>query len=256
MFDRFAVPPPSRSRRRAAFLGASIAVHAAAAFTLAIAGTWPIERLSLPERQVVFVVQPSWPSPPPDEAPAPMRRSDPPRASRAPGQPTQPARRRASVSTESSDETVVEVLFPGPGGAVGPSDADGEPGGTGTGTGIPGPAMLMPDFEPPPAPPVRREVSARLLEGSRIAGNAHIPPPPAVQARMVRAGERSLRADVRLCLTSTGSVASADVIRSSGYEEYDSTLLREMQGWRYGAYRVGETPVAVCTTVTFLYRVQ
>ena len=49
---------------------------------------------------------------------------------------------------------------------------------------------------------------------------------------MIRDGVTSVRAVVKLCIATTGSVTQAKVLVSTGYDAYDQMLLDAVRDWR------------------------
>ncbi len=102
-----------------------------------------------------------------------------------------------------------------------------------------------------------RVVVARMIEGSRIEGNPQISPPDTVKQAIARAGADSVKGMVKMCLDREGRVRSLNLLRSTGYAEYDQRLVAGMRGWRYHPYRLDSgAAVPVCTVITFIYRAQ
>ena len=99
-----------------------------------------------------------------------------------------------------------------------------------------------------------RIVPATVLEARRIAGKKQIFPSAHTRHAMANHRQKELVAVVRMCLSSSGQVTQLQVIKSSGYEDYDQRLLAKMRLWRYSPHRINRRPVSVCTAVTFVYR--
>jgi TonB family protein len=96
-------------------------------------------------------------------------------------------------------------------------------------------------------------LSPSVAAGLRQAGEARIPAPPAVRARMARDGTRRLLGSLKLCLDSRGRVAAVTVLRSTGHAEYDEALRDGMRRWRYSPYTVDGRATPACTVVTVVY---
>ena len=104
---------------------------------------------------------------------------------------------------------------------------------------------------PPPAPP--SNVPPTLLEGYRIAGTKLIPPDDATKTNITRSGVSKIVGSFKLCVDVTGTVSSVNLLKSTGFSDYDAKLQREMRTWRYRPYEIDGKPVPVCTAVTFIY---
>lgn len=94
------------------------------------------------------------------------------------------------------------------------------------------------------------------IEAHRIAGDPQIAPPDSVRTQMARAQKAQVRGVVQMCLGKDGRVTSARVAIPTGYPEYDARLIDRMQSWRYEPHQVNGVAVPVCSTVTFVYRMQ
>ncbi|WP_428267738.1 TonB family protein [Haliangium sp.] len=248
MFERYVgSKSASRGRHRSLLMGASITVHAAVAVGMLVHGFWQIERLAMPSHELRVAVQPALAPPPPPSAPS-VKRQVPPSSVRVrPRDTTQP------VTAEVDDQDV--IVSDDVGSSIGvPS---GQPGGV-PHIGIEtGPSLLpVVEITPPPALPARTEprvVKPTVVEGQRVAGNARIAPDQEVKLQMARDGRERIQAVVKMCLDRSGEVSSTQIVRSSGFADYDAKLRREMRSWVYRPYLAGGEPVPVCTTVTFIY---
>lgn len=63
----------------------------------------------------------------------------------------------------------------------------------------------------------------------------------------------TVRAQVKLCVAPTGSVADVDLVASSGMPEYDDAVVDAAAGWQYAAYPA-PAGTRVCQDVTVAYR--
>ncbi|TMQ14562.1 MAG: TonB family protein [Deltaproteobacteria bacterium] len=108
------------------------------------------------------------------------------------------------------------------------------------------------EAKPPPEP---RNVVPSVLQGLRISGETQLHPSTVTQNQMLRDNASRVQAIIQLCLDTGGRVASARVRRSTGYDEYDRTLLAAVGQWLYRPYMMGATPVPACSTVTFIYAI-
>jgi hypothetical protein len=107
---------------------------------------------------------------------------------------------------------------------------------------------------PPPAPPAN--VSPRVLDGNRIAGEKNIVPDPGTRDEIVASGMAKAVGSYKLCITSEGRIASVSQLKSTGFPAYDAKIMSTIRGeWRYRPFLVNGKPANVCTAVTFIYSV-
>jgi TonB family protein len=105
----------------------------------------------------------------------------------------------------------------------------------------------------PAPPPATATVIPSVLQGLRISGETQVHPSTVTQNQMIHDNATRVEGIVKLCLDTGGSVASARMLRPTGYGAYDQTLLAAVRDWRYRPYTVNSTPVPACSTVTFIY---
>ncbi len=127
-------------------------------------------------------------------------------------------------------------------------DVDGEVGGV-VGGVVGGP----PPPPPPPPGPTPQVIPPTLLEGSRISGNKNIVPDAATKAAITRSGKDKLVGSYKLCVSEQGTVTAVVMLKSTGFADYDTKIVREMNQWAYKPYVVNGKAVPVCTAVTFIY---
>jgi TonB family protein len=91
---------------------------------------------------------------------------------------------------------------------------------------------------------------------NRISGKTQLDPRADTRNQMVLDGVTSVRAIVKLCIATTGSVTQAKMVISTGYAAYDQMLLGSIRDWRYQPYTHNGTPKPACTVVNFIYAVK
>lgn len=257
MFENFTKSRPGRRGLRLLAIG-SAAIHLLAGALLVILGLWEIEEVGRPHRGLAMAT-----SMPAASAPAGEPKSTPERIKpkqRIVKEPRQPDPNKASEDLPSETDT---ASHSGSGQGDGPEDATGSgPGGPGLGLGIelcidpsrceqaalPVPTIAEPEKTPTLMPPTV------LSQLRRTAGDPQVQPPSSTKNAMSRTGEQRIVAVVRMCLDTSGKVSAHNIVKSSGHGEYDARLLTAIRKWRYEPYRVGETPVAICTHLTFIYQ--
>jgi hypothetical protein len=113
---------------------------------------------------------------------------------------------------------------------------------------------------PPPSrgnrPPIVFAEGAlrKFTEGKRIRGNRAITPDMPTKIAIRDARIRQVIGSFRICLDELGHVESVLPTRSTGFADYDRTLIAGMASWVYSPYLVDDQPVPVCTGVTFIYK--
>ncbi|HEY0481676.1 MAG TPA: DUF4215 domain-containing protein [Kofleriaceae bacterium] len=99
-------------------------------------------------------------------------------------------------------------------------------------------------------------IDPSALKPQRISGNDDVQPSKATRAAMIRNGVGSVKGVVRLCVDTTGLVTESALTERTGYTDYDSKLLENVHGWHYRPFLLNGSPVAVCSTVEFIYSPQ
>jgi protein TonB len=114
----------------------------------------------------------------------------------------------------------------------------------------PTPPTRQVEQEPEPAPPV---VPEAMLKGHLINGDTQIQASRSDRIKIARLPDRRVVGVVKLCISDAGAVTSSQLLKSTGFADYDRRLVRGVRRWRYKPYRVGGKPAAVCTSVRFVY---
>jgi len=133
------------------------------------------------------------------------------------------------------------------------SDLEGIEGGVEGGVvgGVVGGIISAPPPPPPPPPP--QAVPPGLLEGNRISGDKNITPDDPTKTQIARSGKDKLVGSYKLCVDPQGAVTGVTMLKSTGFVDYDSKIMREMSQWAYRPYLVNGKAAPVCTAVTFIY---
>ena len=107
-------------------------------------------------------------------------------------------------------------------------------------------------------PRCQKEVEpVALVSGDdRTSGKTKIRPSRETKNLMIRDNVGSVTGIVRLCIGTTGSVTEVQMLRKTGYDDYDSSLLAAVRTWRYRPYQLRGHAVPVCSTVRFNYDLQ
>jgi TonB family protein len=59
--------------------------------------------------------------------------------------------------------------------------------------------------------------------------------------------------DVRYCVSAAGKVVSAELARTSTYEQFDQAVMRDIVGWQFAA-QPGPGSLRTCQDATIIYR--
>jgi TonB family protein len=251
----------------------SVVAHAAVGVGLVASGLWRIERLEA-GRVPVDLVRPMAPPEPAPGGPVAAETLDFKRKEivKTPRQPVPKTDKPPEVGRDDQGETELPGDGPGdataqgtcrencgetPAPALAPVCGDRsvdiseqcDDGNTASGDGCSSTCRI----EPRPVPGF---IAPKVLQGLRISGETQVHPSTSTQHQMMRNDHREVTGVVRLCLATSGSVASASMQRSTTYPDYDETILTAVRRWRYQPYTVNGTPVPACSTVTFLYSIR
>jgi TonB family protein len=118
-----------------------------------------------------------------------------------------------------------------------------------------GPAVLPmePIVVAPVVVPEVKIVPPSVVAGLRLSGETQIAPSDVVSTAIARDGHDKVVSTFKMCLSADGAVSSVTRIKSSGYPEYDSSIMQTMRTWKYRPYKIGDSSVGVCSVVTFAY---
>jgi hypothetical protein len=147
----------------------------------------------------------------------------------------------------------------GKGSGTGPGSGSGDPLSTGTCTEncgtIPTPPIPPVPPDPPPHKDEVRNVTAETLKALFQSGEREIHPPDTVVTQMQRDGKSETLGIFKLCLDAAGAPSSVAMLRSTGYDAYDSRLAAGMWQWRYRPFQVNGRGVPVCSAIHFKFRI-
>lgn len=247
-----------KSKYRHLLAGGSVIIHLIAGCAFLVLSLWEIDELRRPSRGIAMGNPLAMPAPQGGSAKAEPKRLDRPEPKVKKVKDRQPSDtkpEKASTAEKSGDDSGGNGIGIG----TGPGEGEG-PAGPGTGLGIGLDICLDPDLCAPPPVPVAAEVetpehvpAAVLGTLRRTAGEAQIQPPSATKNAMSRTGKDSIKAILLMCLDKSGAVTRKQIVRSSGYADYDAKLRSGVARWRYEPYRANGKPAAICTQLTFVY---
>ncbi|HEY4178612.1 MAG TPA: energy transducer TonB [Kofleriaceae bacterium] len=241
----------------------SVGIHVGIAIGLFVSGVWHIERLEGGKAHLALGVMIPGEGPSgggdPGEKP-----KDPPK--KLPPKKTVPKDELRNVDklpkpedpkpADSTSDTPGDGT--GSGSGEGPGTGEGPPGtNIGGGSGapcLPGDPCNAPP-QPQTAPPVVKTalVPPNVLAGLRISGETQIMPSDPVKTEMMRDGRDNTVGSFKVCIDTSGRVASTAIVGSTKYASYDATITERVRDWRYKPYSVDGIPVPACSVVTFRY---
>jgi TonB family protein len=249
----------------------SVSAHVCILAGVFVSGIWRLERLDPGKREFKIGIQP-----PPPPAPSGGKAPDAPVIAAK----TKPIAHGPHQPVIRPEITKVVEPETGRGDVVGPGNGPGGPDAVGTCTENCG--------DGPPAPPpvpvcgnsvvetgeqcddgnasARCTSSCRIivkpigiapttLQALRISGETQLHPSAVTQNQMAREDRRRVEGTVNLCVGASGDVTSTTLRASTGYPDYDRSLLAAVRDWRYRPYTVNGTAVPVCSVVKFIYTI-
>jgi hypothetical protein len=89
--------------------------------------------------------------------------------------------------------------------------------------------------------------------GSLLAGSKMIAPRDSDKTRIHQLGITRVIGAVHYCVDETGHVNHVSLIRSTGIRDYDRRIVDGVRSWAYQPYLDEGKPVAVCSSVRFIY---
>ncbi|MGN6108290.1 MAG: TonB family protein [Kofleriaceae bacterium] len=246
---------------RKVLIGVSVLGHLALGAGVLVSGAWKLERLDSDFRGLTTLAVLSPPAPSGGPADRPAQQLVPKqRAKKLVKETVQP--RVPPPEPVAAAATMPSEPGNGGGDGTGPGNGAGDPESTGTctdgpcdETAAPEPPKPEPPVEPPQPPPPPY-VPPTVLSGLRISGDPQVHPPDSTKTQMLREGRPQVKGMVKVCLSDRGDVASATIVASTKFAEYDQRLLSAIRTWRYRPYMVNQSPIPACGMVTFVYSIR
>jgi hypothetical protein len=100
-------------------------------------------------------------------------------------------------------------------------------------------------------PPIA--VAAATLDALRLKGNRNILPDEATRLAIARAGVTRVAGLYKLCIDTSGAVASIKQVQSTKFAAYDRTIEQAILGWTYRPYLSDGKATPACSSVSFAY---
>jgi len=95
---------------------------------------------------------------------------------------------------------------------------------------------------------------APAIEFRRAAGDRLLTPDDETKVAMTKAGGGVTDAGMFLtCIRNDGTVASIQMIHSTGLPTYDQSIMRSVRAWRFEPFVADDKPVSVCAYLGYLY---
>jgi periplasmic protein TonB len=226
-------------------VGAGVAIHIALFVGMWVKTTWDIKKLEVPDNEIELALAP----PPPPVAAAPAG------AKKPQNQEIKQKKIKVKdivqpVKIEKIEQAAVEEA------PTDPDALEGDGNGEGVANGAAEGPVLAAAPPPPPPPPPPQVVAPTTLEQMRIAGERLIVPDDVTKTEISRAGKNKLVTTYKICINVSGDVSQVNMLKSSGFPQYDSKISREMKNWKYRPFTVDGQAKPVCTSVTFIYQQQ
>ena len=144
----------------------------------------------------------------------------------------------------------------GKGNGKAPGDQDGVPDGV-TCTVEPCGGIVPPPEPPkPPDPPKVVMVPPAVMQALRISGDTQIHPSRVVQNQILADGKAKIIGTIKVCIQPSGAIASATLLGTTKYPEYDQQLLEAARRWHYRPFTVDNVAVGACSAVSFVYSIK
>lgn len=104
-------------------------------------------------------------------------------------------------------------------------------------------------------PPQHQDIAPATLEQLRIAGERSIPPDQATRRKIIADHKSGATTTFVLCIDEHGNPSSTELLKSSGYAEWDDKVRAAMlDAWRFRPYEHDGKAVRACAAITQLYK--
>jgi hypothetical protein len=108
--------------------------------------------------------------------------------------------------------------------------------------------------EAPQPPPGAVTITSATLEQLRKTGSRDIAPNPATIEWMVLDGVKLVSVDLKLCISTPGLVAYAEIVKPSDYPSYAERIRLEAVDWTFRPFKQNAIAVPACSIVTINYQ--
>ncbi|HEY4057298.1 MAG TPA: energy transducer TonB [Kofleriaceae bacterium] len=243
----------------------SVGIHVGIAIGLFVSGVWHIERLEAGKAHLALGVMIPGEGPEgggePGHKPADPPKVKPDKPKTPVKTPVQPPEHVQKPDDPKPEVASADTTGDGEGSGTGEGSGKGEgPPGDGSGGGgsgapcLPGEACSKPAAATTTTTVVKTAlVPPNVLSGLRTSGETQIMPSDPVKTEMMHDGRDSTVGSFKVCIDTSGRVASVAIVGSTKYGAYDSLIVGKIRDWRYKPYSVDTIPVPACSVVTFRY---
>jgi TonB family protein len=243
----------SSNKLRTGVILGSIVVHVGIGVGMFASGVWNIERLDGNVRAPsIAVVLP----PMPEASGGPIKLPDvkvTEKERKIITEVTQPEEKKPDMPAKPQAQTQI-----GDGSGEGSGSGSGSAGDTGTckvDCGV-GSGSAEPKKKEPPPEPDEQLVPPNVLTMNWMTGTKQIHPSDVTKTQMMREGNQKTVGVVKVCISETGRVRTADLMKSTKYPTYDAALLGAVRDWTYRPFSAKGRNVRVCGVVTFVYSIK
>lgn len=115
------------------------------------------------------------------------------------------------------------------------------------------PSGPMPEVLPLPLPSTAVTNLPSEALGDHVVGDRMVTPDDMDKTRIANARVSRILAALQYCIDESGRVDRVALLRSSGLRGYDAKLVKAVSGWAFKPYLDDGKPVAVCSSVRFIY---
>jgi hypothetical protein len=247
---------PARRSGRRTLVVVSVGIHVAIVFGLFVSGIWEIEKVEAGRMPVDLAYVAEHQDNGSEGAAAPKAEKFKQKAKKEQKKLVTETVQPVEIKKEEKLEPLVTTTGDGDGSGSGSGSGSGRGTGTGSGSGD-GSGSGSGSDDCATCGVIERFVPPTVLKGLRISGETQVQPPALTKIEIRNSGKSKLLAVFRVCVGTRGEVSTLTLVKSSGFEAYDSTLTAAMRDWKYKPYLLdGKKPVPVCGMVTFIYAMQ
>ena len=226
-------------------IGMSVLIHMVVGGYVVAASLWGIDYVVL--------------TPPPPKAYGVMQAATAPPALSAQKPPEKVVSKEDVQPNESEDEDI---------GSLSEAQADSDFAGSALSAGCGGPGQpicaatfsdglqgLQTNIPKPKEEPKAQTVRPDVLKSKFKSGDQPRPSRP-TKVAMTRAGTSQVIGTFKVCVNPDGGVSNVSQMKSTGYPEYDTTIIQTMKSWKFDPMVVDGKKTAMCGTTTIIYKLE